>query len=97
MYQGSCLLSLGKTHEALSCYQDAIDKGWQEGYAYQALCYYELNDEQHFIDAVMKAIAVNPEEAAYVLSDIANRELKPEELQEWANRIIETNQYNQES
>lgn len=87
MYQGSCLYSLGRMHDAAMFYQKAIDMGWQDGYAYLALCHYELGNELNFVKAAIKAVEVDPQEAASVLSEIAEKELSPDELKNWVSEM----------
>ncbi|MBQ7471953.1 MAG: tetratricopeptide repeat protein [Prevotella sp.] len=88
MYQGSCMYSLKRMNDAALLYQKAIDMGWQDGYAYLALCHYELGDELRFVKAAVKAVEVDPKEAASVLSEIAEKELTAEDLIKWVEEIV---------
>ena len=59
-----------------------VDDDWNEGYAYMALCCYDLKRYDEFLEYLQKALKHNPQEARLVLSPLFPDGMKPEEYYE---------------
>ena len=58
---------------------DYIDKDWDEGYSYMALCCHDLKRDNEFMSYLKKACQRNPQEARLVLAHLFPEDMKPEE------------------
>ena len=54
-----------------------------EGYAYMALCCYDMQNYKEFLDYLQKACEVNPKECQVALSHIFPEEIKPEDYYQY--------------
>ena len=54
-------------------------KGWNEGYAYMALCCYDMKKYDEFLNYLKQACRLNPKEARLVLHHLFPKDVKPED------------------
>ena len=62
-----------------------------EGYAYMALCCYDLQYHDEFLENLKKACEINPEECQQVLSHLFPKEMKPEEYYNYIKDKLQRN------
>lgn len=67
----------------LSYYDRAEHGNNTEGYAYMALCCYDMGKYKEFLDYLQKACEVNPRECQLALSHLFPEEVKPEEYYQY--------------
>ena len=58
---------------------ETADSDWKDGYAYLAMCCYELKKKEEFLAALQKACQVNPVEAEAVLGSLFPDETEPKD------------------
>jgi len=56
-----------------------IPDNWTEGFAYMALCCYDMKKHDEFLEYLQKACTINPSEARMVLHHLFPKGLKPED------------------
>ena len=66
------------------------DTDWNEGYAYMALCCWDLKHYDEFLTYLQEAVARNPKEARLVLGNLFPKEIQPKDYYEYIrNKISE--------
>ena len=61
-----------------------VDKEWNEGYAYMALCCNDLKKDEEFLYYLKKACECNPEEAKAVLCEFFPEDMTPKDYYDYA-------------
>ena len=61
-----------------------VDKEWNEGYAYMALCCNDLKKDDEFLYYLKKACECNPEEAKAVLCEFFPEDMTPKDYYDYA-------------
>jgi tetratricopeptide (TPR) repeat protein len=65
-----------------------VDNEWIEGYAYMALCCWDLNKNDEFMSYLEQAVKKNPKEAKMVLGSIFPKNLPVEEYYDYMNKQL---------
>jgi tetratricopeptide (TPR) repeat protein len=65
-----------------------VDEDWNEGYAYMALCCWDLNKEKEFMSYLEQAIKKNPKETRMVLGNIFPKNLPIEDYYEYMHNQL---------
>lgn len=67
---------------------DMVEKDWNQGYAYMALCCRDLHKADEYLHYLQEACQRNPGETKIVLGHLFPEEMKPEEYYEHAKKTI---------
>jgi tetratricopeptide (TPR) repeat protein len=62
---------------------EIVDKDWNDGYSYMALCCWDMKKIDEFLHYLRLAVKHNPQEARVVLSQLFPKDLKPEEYYQY--------------
>ena len=65
-----------------------VDEDWNEGYAYMALCCWDLNKDEEFMSYLEQAIKKNPKETRMVLGGIFPKNLPIEDYYEYMHNQL---------
>jgi tetratricopeptide (TPR) repeat protein len=65
-----------------------VDEDWNEGYAYMALCCWDLNKDEEFMSYLEQAIKKNPKETRMVLGNIFPKNLPIEDYYEYMHNQL---------
>ena len=63
-------------------------RSWNEGYAYMALCCWDLNKDEEFMSYLEQAIKKNPKETRMVLGGIFPKNLPIEDYYEYMHNQL---------
>lgn len=66
-------------YNVLQKMMEMTDSDWKDGYAYLAMCCYELKKKDEFLAALRKACQINPAEAEIVLGSLFPDEMEPKD------------------
>ena len=67
---------------------DIIDDDFNEGYAYMALCCYDLKHYEEFLSYLKRACEINPQEARMVVGHLFPADMKPEKYYDYMNKKL---------
>ena len=70
---------LEAAHALFTNYFRVVPKGHQDGYAYMALCCYDMKNYTEFLDYLKEACSRNPKECKLVLSHLFPEEVEPKD------------------
>lgn len=68
------------------------ESDWKDGYAYMALCCYDLEKYDEFMNYLRISVAKNPKEARLVLGHLFPKDLKPTEYETYIENRLKQNQ-----
>jgi len=67
---------------------DIVEDDFNEGYAYMALCCYDLKHYEEFLNYLKKACEINPQEARMVVGHLFPADMKPEKYYDFMNKKL---------
>jgi hypothetical protein len=79
-----------KFFKVVNEYEPDFDKG----YAYLALCCYDLGKQEEFLITLHRAVEKNPQEARMVLGFLFPEGMDPSDYIKWANQNIRIEEKN---
>ena len=69
-----------------------VDENWTEGYAYMALCCWDLHKDGEFMTYLAQAVEKNPKESKLVLGSIFPKDLPVEDYYDYMNKQLNKDQ-----
>ena len=89
-YVHACYQMFKKFFKVVNEYEPDFDKG----YAYLALCCYDLGKQEEFLITLHRAVEKNPQEARMVLGFLFPEGMDPSDYIKWANQNIRIEEKN---
>ena len=80
---------LDAAHALFTNYFRVVPKSHKDGYAYMALCCYEMKRYKEFLAYLKKACEVNPKESKLVLSHLFPEDLQPEDYYTYISKRMD--------